>query len=98
VPVQLQPATTLRVEVPELQGSASLATVSLSGADGRPFRSLSWTTQPRSEWRMEGGRLEFASLPPGNWNVTVVAGDDRRWTGNATTTAGAPAVLKLGSD
>ena len=44
---------------------------------------------------MEGGQLEFASLPPGAWNVTVVTTDGRRWTGTASTNAGASTVLPL---
>ena len=98
VPVQLQPATSLVVEVAELQGTSTLATVSVTGSDGRPFRTLSWTAQPRSEWRMEGGRLEFASLPPGAWNVTVVTIDGRRWAGSTTTSAGAGVALQLDAE
>jgi len=98
VPVQLQPATSLRVVVAELRGTTNLATVSVTGSDGRPFRTLSWTGQPRSEWRMEGGQLEFASLPPGTWTVTVVTTDGRRWAGSATTNPGSGAVLPLGGE
>ena len=98
VPVQLQPATSLRVEVAELQGTTTLATIGVTDSNGRPFRSLSWTGQPRSEWRMESGRMEFASLPPGAWNVTVATADGRRWTGTATTSAGVGAVLQLDAE
>jgi hypothetical protein len=95
VPVSLPPATGLRVSVPELSGSGEVATVSLADAGGVPFRSLSWTGRPQHEFRMSGGQLEFASLPPGSWSVTVAAGDGRTWTGDAVTAAGSTAELHL---
>jgi uncharacterized GH25 family protein len=95
VAVALQPATRLRIRVPELRESGQLATVRLTGAAGRPFHGLSWSGQPRSEWQMAGGELEFGSLPPGNWTVTVATADGRSWSGDSVTRSGQPAELTL---
>jgi hypothetical protein len=95
VPVQLQPASGLRLHVPELSDPSSVATARIVGADGMPFTALSWSAQPRSEWRMTGGRLEFGSLPPGSWSVNVAAPDGRSWQATAVTTAGSTASLEL---
>jgi hypothetical protein len=95
VPVLLQPACRLSVQVPELTESSTVATVSLEGDDGQPFQSLSWTGSPRSEWRLSSGRIEFGSLPPGNWRVTVAAADGRSWQGSSTTSAATSAELLL---
>jgi uncharacterized GH25 family protein len=95
VPVSLQPACILSVVVPDLDGSSALATVTLTDSGGRRFHALSWSGQPRSEWRMSGGRMEFGSLPPGSWTVSVAGPDGRSWQSAATTTAGTPAEVRL---
>ena len=95
VAVALQPATQLRVEVPELRESGELATVRLTGAQGKPFQALSWNGRPQNEWRMRGGEMQFGSLPPGNWTVTVAVGDGRSWSGDSITQAGETAELLL---
>ncbi len=95
IPLALPPATRLRVRVPGLSDSNVLSTVRVRGSDGLQFRTLSWTGQPRSEWRMSGGEIEFGSLPPGSWTVTVRAGDGREWQGTAATSTGTTAQLLL---
>jgi hypothetical protein len=95
LPINLPQASGLRVEVPELSGGGAIATVNLRAADGSPFRTLNWTAQPRSEWRMTGGTIELGSLPPGSWTVTVAAADGRSWSGSAVTSAGTTASLLL---
>ncbi len=95
VAVRLEPATGLRVEVPALMGQAGLATVRVQDERGLPFRGLSWAAQPRGEWRMEGGRIELVSLPPGRWTVNVAAADGRSWSGTSVTTPGSTSVLSL---
>jgi len=95
VPVALQPACSLRLTVPELDDPTSVATVRITGSDGRPFTALSWSAQPRSEWRMTGGQMEFTSLPPGGWTVSVTSADGRSWQGAASTTPGAATALSL---
>jgi uncharacterized GH25 family protein len=92
-PVALQPASSLRISVPELAGG--VAAVTLRSADGGLYRSLSWSAQPRSEWRMTGDRIELTSLPPGSWEVAVASADGRSWRGSVVTNAGAMAELLL---
>ena len=95
IPVALQPATVLRVRVPELQTSNLVATVQLQDTQGRPFRSLEWSGRPQSDYRMYGRQVEFASLPPGNWSVTVATADGRSWQGQSVTNSGAASELVL---
>ena len=95
IPVALQPATALRVKVPDLAESGALAMVSLRDAAGKLFHSLSWNGRPQSEWRMTGGQLVLRSLPPGSWSVTVAAADGRSWTGDSVTSPGGTAELSL---
>ena len=92
--VDLPPATALDVVVPDLVGTGAVATVKLTGADGRPYRTVAWFGSTNSEWRMTDGRVEFRTLPPGSWTVQVSAADSR-WEGTATTSTGAPATLSL---
>ena len=91
----MQPACGLRVYVRELSDPVSVATVRVSGADGRQYTALSWGALPRSEWRMTGGQMEFTSLPPGRWTVGVSTLDGRSWQGSTVTTAGSTATLEL---
>jgi uncharacterized GH25 family protein len=93
--VRLQPACSLKVRVPELVGSSALATVTLTDSNGRRYHALSWSGQPRSEWRMSDGRTEFGSLPPGSWTVHVAGPDGKTWSAAATTVTGAPAEVSL---
>jgi hypothetical protein len=93
--VALQPACVLQLSVPELEDPTSVATVRLAGTDGRPFTDLSWSAQPRNEWRMTGGRIELSSLPPGAWSVSVATVDGRSWQGSVSTAPGPPAALIL---
>jgi hypothetical protein len=95
IPVPLQPATTLKVSVPELRDSNSVAMVTLTDGQNRPYRGLSWSGRPRSEWRLNGGEIEFASLPPGSWQVTVAAADGRTWHNGSVTAPGLIAEITL---
>jgi hypothetical protein len=91
----LPPATALRVRVPELRETGGLATVTLTDATGRPFRSLAWNAQPQREWRMQGGEIELRSLPPGAWSVSIAASGGETWSGQQITAPGAAAELTL---
>jgi hypothetical protein len=97
VPVQLAPVTRLTVEVPKLVETGLLATVRLTGSDGRPYRTLGWSGQPQSSWQMRGGR-EIVTLPPGSWTVQVESRDGKVWTGSTVTAPGGDATLVLGED
>ena len=81
--------------MPELSDPTSVATVRLSTANGEPFRTLRWNAQPRTEFRISGGRIEMRSLPPGSWNVTVSAPDGRVWQGSTVTDPTTAATLVL---
>jgi len=93
--VALEPPCSLRIRVADLLDGATVAAVTVDGADGRPFRTLSWLGAVQSEWRMTGGQLELGSLPPGNWTVKVTGADGRSWQATATTSAAAPAELLI---
>jgi hypothetical protein len=94
--VILPPSTSIRVEVPELRDVDTTATASLRDEAGRSFIALGWSANPRSTWRLANGQVHISSLPPGQWTVTVRAGDERSWSGSVTTTAGGEtAVLRL---
>ena len=97
VPVQLAPVTRLTVEVPELIDTGLLATVKLTGSDGKPYRTLGWSGHPQSSWQMRSGR-EIVMLPPGNWTVRVEDRDGQVWSGSTTTTPGGDAMLVLGGN
>ncbi len=95
IPVQLSPACVLDVRVPALEGSSAVATATVTGADGRPFRTLSRYSEPRTQLRLDAGRLRVDDLPPGSWAVSVSASDGKTWGGTAQTAPGAPATLTL---
>ena len=94
VPVQLSPASSLRVRVPALAEGGLRGTVQLSDAGGQGFRTLGWLGEPRSRWSLTGGETLIGELPPGSWSVTVEAGE-QRWQGTVTTQAGGTADLLL---
>ncbi len=93
--VALPPACTLDVSVPGLEGSQAVATATVTGADGRPFRELARYDDPRGQWRLTAGRVRIEDLPPGTWTVSVSASDGRTWNGSAQTTPGTPTPLTL---
>ncbi|NIM00534.1 MAG: hypothetical protein GTN89_06600 [Acidobacteria bacterium] len=94
-PVQLAPATQLTVEIPELVESGQLATLKLTGSDGRLYRALGWSGQPQSSWQVRGGR-QVVTLPPGSWTVQVESRDGQAWSGSSVTSPGSDATLVLG--
>jgi hypothetical protein len=95
ITVALPPATSLRVSVPELGETGGMATVRVADTGGRAFYSLTWDGRPQREFRMAGGQLEFNSLPPGSWTITVAAAEGRSWSGTTTTTPGITTHLNL---
>jgi len=95
VQIALRPATALRVEIPPLAGSNTVATARLRDAAGIPFRTLGWSGSPREEWPVSGGRIEFGALPPDTWTVEIATADGRTWRGTATTTPAEQATLVL---
>jgi hypothetical protein len=93
--VQLAPASVLNLRVKELEGTRLIATVRVTGADGRVHRSVGWGVGVRAEREAAEGRTTIADLPAGTWTVTVTAPDGRNWQGSATTGPGAATELVL---
>ena len=91
VAVVLPRATAMTIRVPELSGDGSPATLTLTDGSGRPFRSLEWFGDPVDRWTLQEGTWSSAVLPPGTWNITVMAADGRSWQGSGNTGDG-PAV------
>lgn len=91
--VVLPPAGALRVRVPGLASDRTAATVTLTGADGRPFRLLGWNGGVRSSFDLHGGIWAQDRLPVGSWEVRVSTADGRSWTGRATVTPGGMAEV-----
>jgi len=86
--INLQAAAKLRVKVPALSADQSIAKMTLTGSDGRPYRSLrSWTGSIVTEFDVNSGETMMDMLPAGNWNISVIAPDGRRWQKEATTSA-----------
>lgn len=94
IPVLLSPSSPLEVRVPDLADSSLLATLTIQGADGRPFQSIRWGA-PIREWRLADGKAKVEDLPPGNWQLTVTAPDGRTWKGTATAAPGAAREVTL---
>lgn len=87
--ITLQPAAKLKVKVPALSGDQTIAKMTLSGSDGRLYRSLrSWTGTIFTEFDVSSGEASIDMLPAENWNISVVAPDGRQWRKSVTTSAG----------
>ncbi len=95
--VALQPACTLQVEVPALaDATAEDVKLTLTGADGRPFRSVAYAWRdPVPEIPVFRGKARLDDVPPGAWTLRVTAPGGKTYTGTATTTPGAPAKVVL---
>jgi hypothetical protein len=85
VVVPLPPACALSLSVPALAGSTAAATATITGSDGKTFRSLGWMADTMSQWRLSNGKVEVDALPPGNWTLQVAASDGRTWSGSSST-------------
>lgn len=85
VRVALAPTAELRVVAPALAGTP--AVLAITGADGRPFRSLLWS-QLQSRWESTDGRFTAPGLRPGVWTLTVTAMDGRTLRGTARAAGG----------
>lgn len=91
VPVVLPDAGRLTVRVPQLAGSDAVALLTLTDAQGRPFRNLSPYGAVQSQWQVVGGKAVVEGVPAGAWTLQAVAPDGRTWSGTAVT-AGAGAA------
>jgi hypothetical protein len=91
VRVALSPGATLVVKASGLTGRGRLT---LTGADGQPFRSVSGGMVVQ-EWPMYSNQALVDGLPAGAWQLTVTGPDGRTWRGSATTTPGAQSEVTL---
>ncbi|HYO12902.1 MAG TPA: carboxypeptidase regulatory-like domain-containing protein [Thermoanaerobaculia bacterium] len=92
VRVVLPPASQIVVDVPDLAGQGGRATLSVTGADGQPFRSVLYGMS-LTEWPLLQGRTVVEGVPPGTWRLRVTAADGRTWEATATTTGGRTQVV-----
>lgn len=83
---QLQRRTQLSVKVPDLAEGETAASLSIVDGEGRSF-SPRMVGMPQRQWPMHRGHFSFPLLPPGDWQLTVIAEDGRRWQGSAVTSA-----------
>jgi hypothetical protein len=92
--VVLPYAASLEVLVPELRESVAVALLTVAGANGRPFTSFG-AGSLRSGFRVERGRVEVGSLPPGAWTLEAATSDGRRWQGTVAVQEGERASVVL---
>ncbi len=93
--VTLPPPCTLRVTVPALRDVQMPATLTLTGAGGRPFRALGRMGEPATSWDLTRGIQTLHRVPPGAWQVQVTAADGRTWRATVTTVPGVEAEAVL---
>ena len=92
--VALAPTSELAVTVPALAESRQPATLTIAGADGRPFQSLEFGSI-LSEWPSVDGRFAVRKVPAGTWRLKVTAGDGRVFQGTAATGTGGRVEVAL---
>lgn len=96
VPVELEPASELRLRVPDLQRFGGEARAVVRDLDGRPYRGPDVPGQQTDGlWPLHRGTLLLSPLPVGVWTVEVTAQDGRVWTGGVETRPAQPAELVL---
>lgn len=85
VEIVLPDAGRLRVRVPELFDSPRPATLTLEGADGRPFVGLAPEGIPQSAWRVDRGTVTVEGVPAGLWTLRLVGPGGRERVGAVAT-------------
>ncbi|MFL6193088.1 MAG: hypothetical protein ACJ75H_02860, partial [Thermoanaerobaculia bacterium] len=60
------------------------ATLTLMGADQKPFQTLAPGGRLQQSWPLVGGRGTVEGVPAGPWTVKVEAADGRAWTATVT--------------
>jgi protocatechuate 3,4-dioxygenase beta subunit len=94
VPVRLARSARLTVQIPELIGKSSLATLTILAVSGEPFRSVSGGTV-QQQWPVMNGRTTVDALPAGNWTLLAAGADHRQWRGSVTLWEGQTAETAL---
>ena len=80
----------LTLRVPALQGVRVGARVTLTDANGKPYRPTRGETLGLND-----GSFEVERLAPGAWQLAVTADDGRTWSGTATIIAGQRVEITL---
>ncbi len=86
-------AGTLHIRVPELE-DVQMASVKLTGPDGKPFVSSMGVSFGPGEWLLSAGQSMVPGLVPGVWSFTV-SHDGRSWSGSAAVTPGATTEVSV---
>ncbi len=87
----LPDAGRLRVRVPALTETDSLATLTVVDIEGRPFRQLKWGGALVDRWTVQAGRATIDGVPAGAWTLQVEGPSGQIWRGSTATT-GRPEV------
>lgn len=95
VDVVLEEAAGLELVVPELQGSALVAQIYLTNAQGIPLALPLPGGNLRRQWSLLYGRALISGLPAGSWSIRVVATAGRTWEGTGTAEAGTNSQVTL---
>ena len=83
----------LQIHVPELE-QVPMASVALTGPDGKPFVSTAGYSFGPGKWLLHAGRTAVPGLAPGVWSFTITH-EGRTWSGSATVTPGGVAEVSL---
>lgn len=93
--VVLPPAARLEVRVPALIETNRVATLSLLGPDGRPFRGPGSIGNLQEQWTLQGGAGVVEGLQAGVWTLVVSAPDGQTWQENVALAYGKQAQVIL---
>lgn len=85
VTLLLPRAARLAVRVPSLATSDVIATVSMTGADGRTFQTLGLGGILEESWPLVAGNTTVEAVPAGRWAVSATAPGGRTWSTLVTT-------------
>ncbi|HBL27445.1 MAG TPA: hypothetical protein DD490_11475 [Acidobacteria bacterium] len=94
VPVTLSPGGRLTVRLPSLVAAEHKAVLTLTRADGTPFRAPSPYGTLEDLWMVDGGKAVVEGVPAGTWLLRATVPDGRFWE-RTITTAGADAEVRL---
>ncbi|HEX9730512.1 MAG TPA: carboxypeptidase regulatory-like domain-containing protein, partial [Thermoanaerobaculia bacterium] len=93
--VALEPAARLAVRVPSLAASDLVATLTLFGAGGEPYRGFDELVGLRESWPLVAGRAVVDRLPAGPWALRVTTADGRSWSATTATAPGVEVEINL---
>jgi len=94
ISIRLRDAAALKVRIPELEGDPTVASIAVTGVDGRPYRGIGWM-QSRREPQIALGESHHLRIAPGTWTVRIEAPDGRVWQAQVSLSAGENPELVL---